>query len=354
MVMAKGMVLAKVAAQAGWGTLSLALSAALAVALAVPVVAQEYEEYERPPIEDPVRGYQRADGITVLDDTSFCSYLLGAIWGDERLTFRGLINRSRQQRPAKRAAFRPVADEPTLERCVEVLNAFRGGTGDEDRLPAWAREQPVVPEALVLLLPADPGSAPLAEPPPIGDGARTSGFGSRVSAPFVLWGGNYYVEPDTAGCETWTGAIRGLADPSVVAATVDGATNLYDVAMGNYYWDVVASECEWSVDLVTVEPVPDPTPTPRPMATVPRLVGSSNYVQGGENPEWLTAEQAREAIDAAGLVVGSCTEAFRFIFPPGRIMEQDPPAGAVVEPGSAVDLVVRSGSDGCQTLLAPG
>ncbi|CAN5515801.1 hypothetical protein BH24CHL9_BH24CHL9_15580 [soil metagenome] len=345
----KELVMAKVVAHSVW----VAITVALVVALAVPVVAQEYEDYERPPIEDPVRGYQRGDGIIVLDDPGFCSYLLGAIWGEDRLTFRDLINRSRQQRPAKRAAFRPLADEPTLERCVGVLNAFRVEPGEEDTLPTWAREQPVVPEALAGFLPADPVSHPLATPPPIGDGARTTGFGSRVSTPFVLWGGNYYVEPDVAACETWSGTIRGLDDPSVVAATVDAATNLYDIAMGNYYWDVLASDCDWSVDLVTVAPVPDPTPTPRPMATVPSLVGAGQFVPNSENPEWLTAEQARDAIAEAGLAVGTCTEEFQFPHPPGRVLQQDPPGGTVVEQGSAVDVVVRDGSGGCQVLLTP-
>ncbi|CAN5583698.1 hypothetical protein BH23CHL8_BH23CHL8_24980 [soil metagenome] len=345
----KETVMAKVGAHPG----GVVLVVALLAALAMPTLAQEYQEYERPPIEDPVRGYQRGDGLTVLDDRGFCSYLLGATLGDDRLTFRSLIDRSRQQRRAKRAAFLPLADEPTLERCVEVLNAFRVEPGEEDTLPTWAREQPVVPEALAGFLPADPVSHPLATPPPIGDGARTTGFGSRVSTPFVLWGGNYYVEPDVAACETWTGTIRGLGDPSVVAASVDGATNLYAVPMGNYYWDVTASECDWSVDLVTVAPVPDPTPTPRPMATVPSLVGTGQFVPNSENPEWLTAEQARDAIAAAGLVVGTCTEQFQFPHPPGRVLRQDPPGGTVVELGSAVDVVVRDGSGGCQVLLTP-
>jgi hypothetical protein len=331
-----------------------ALMVALMAMLALPVAAQEYEDYERPPIEAPVRGYERGDGVTVLDDRGFCSYLLGAIWGDERLTFRGLINRSRQQRPAKRAAFRPITDEPTLDRCVEALNAFRLEAGEEDTLPTWARERPVVPEALTGLLPADPVSDPLATPPPIGDGARTSGFGSRASAPFVLWGGDYYAEPDATACEAWSGTIRALGDPSVAAASVDGPTSLYDVPMGNYFWDVVASACDWSVDLVYVPQVPDPTPTPRPMATVPSLIGPGQFAPGEANPEWLMVEEAREAIAAAGLVVGGCTEQFEFRYPPGRVIAQDPPPGTIVELGSAVDVVVRDGSGGCQTFLSPG
>lgn len=334
-----------------------ALMVALMATLALPVAAQEHEDLERPPIESPVRGFERSDGVTVLEDRGFCSYLLGALWGEDRLTFRDLINRSRQQRPAKRAAFQPITDEPTLDRCAEVLNAFRLEPGaedpEEDSLPAWAREGPVVPEAIAGLLPADPVSDPLATPPPIGDGARTSGFGSRVSGPYVLWGGDYYAEPDAAGCESWSGAIRSLSDASLVLASVDGPTHLYGVPMGNYYWDVAAPGCDWSVDLVFVPPVPEPTPTPRPMATVPSLIGATQFAPGEENPGWLTVELAREAIAAAGLVVGTCTEQFEFRFPPGRVMAQDPPPGTIVELGSAVDVVVRSGSSGCQTLLAP-
>ena len=169
----------------------------------------------------------------------------------------------------------------------------------------------------------------------------------------MLWQGNYHVAPDTAACDAWSGSIIDTEDPSRVVVTVDGAADLYNVAEGTYYWDVTASDCDWSVDLVAVAPLPDPTPTARPMAEVPRLVGSGQWDpnQGAKNPDWLTVEAARAALDAAGLVTGSCEAVFRFPYAVRRVIEQDPPPGTIVEIGSSVNVVVSE--SGCDVLTAP-
>ena len=189
--------------------------------------------------------------------------------------------------------------------------------GRDDAIPAWARESAVLPETLARFLPADATTA-LATPPEPTDGSRTDGFGSRRSAPFTLFGGSYYIEPSTEGCEAWSGVIRQADAPDTVLATVDGPTNLYDIALGTWFWDVTASDCDWSVDISPVVIV-EATPTPRPMATVPQLVGVDawNTADESQNEDWLTVEAAKAALDEAGLVVGACTEEFQFPYAPG-------------------------------------
>jgi hypothetical protein len=321
--------------------ISSILGIGLALGVALPAAGQEYEEYERPAIEGAVRGYERSDGIIVLDDEGFCSHLLGGIWGSKRLTEARLIGSSKKkQKRARKAAVEPVSDAAVLATCAAVLNAFRLETPEDDALAPWARERAVVPEALARFLPVDPITDPLKTPPPLGEGGRTSGFGDRVSPPFVLQAGDYYAEPDAAACERWVGRIRSAADPSQDPAPLTAASYLYRIEGGVYYWDVSASDCDWSVDLV-----------PRPMAEMPRLIGTGRPVPRAENPEWLTVEAAREALDAAGLVVVSCEEIFRFPYASRRIVEQDPPPGTLMEPGSSVSLVVRE--SGCDVLTAP-
>lgn len=54
----------------------------------------------------------------------------------------------------------------------------------------------------------------------------------------------------------------------------------------------------------------------------------------------LAEEEARDTLDALGLVVAEVEEVFRFGRDQGRVVAQDPPAGDEVERGSAVRLVV--------------
>ncbi len=57
----------------------------------------------------------------------------------------------------------------------------------------------------------------------------------------------------------------------------------------------------------------------------------------------LPLPDAQQAIVAAGLTVGTVTKAYDNTVPAGSIANQDPAAGALVPPGSAVDLVVSAG-----------
>lgn len=59
----------------------------------------------------------------------------------------------------------------------------------------------------------------------------------------------------------------------------------------------------------------------------------------------LGEQEARDSLNALGLVVSEVEEVFRFGRDQGRVVAQDPPAGAELERGSAVRLVVgrRSG-----------
>jgi hypothetical protein len=320
---------------------------------ATPAAAQEdQEELSLPAIDGTVQGHLRSDDIVVLDDESFCTYMLASLWGTDELTFSRLLDRTKRQKKARRAAFQPASDTDVLTRCVAVLNAYRDRSAIEDDLPSWARESAVLPAALARFLPTDATTA-LADPPPPTDGARTEGFGSRQSAPFTLFGGAYYIEPSTEGCASWTGAIRQADAPDNVLATVDGPLNLYDVELGTWFWDVTAPDCDWSVDISPLVIV-EATPTPRPTATVPQLVGVDpwNPTDGSQNDDWLTVEAAKAALDAAGLVVGACTEAFEFPYSPGRVIGQEPAPGTVVELGSAVNVTVRE--PGCAVLTGTG
>ena len=309
----------------------------------------DYEEYERAPIGDPVEGFARSDGTLVLKDEDFCSFLLGAIWEDDTLTFSRLLDRSKKQRKARKAAVQPLNDPAVLQRCSDVLNAFRLELAEDDTLAPWARLGPVVPEALSSLLPADLLTNPLAEPESVGDGSRTSGFGSLFSSPFGLSGGAYFVRVDDRACDSFRAELRGARDPGLEFDAIDGQAYLYDVPPANYFWDIDAPGCDWSVDLVVVDLGPEPTATPTPKALVPKLFGDRWTRQpGNPNSTWLTASQARKALLAAGLEVGTCTEqpksATSPVFP-NRIWAQDPPPGTLLEPGSTVDVWLGAGCD---------
>lgn len=54
----------------------------------------------------------------------------------------------------------------------------------------------------------------------------------------------------------------------------------------------------------------------------------------------LDEERARAVLDSLGLVISDVETRFRFGTDPDVVLEQDPRAGALVEPGSAVRLVV--------------
>lgn len=56
-----------------------------------------------------------------------------------------------------------------------------------------------------------------------------------------------------------------------------------------------------------------------------------------------TQADAGSAIAAAGLVVGSVTQASSETVPAGQVISQSPPAGASVAPGTAVNLILSSG-----------
>jgi serine/threonine-protein kinase len=81
-----------------------------------------------------------------------------------------------------------------------------------------------------------------------------------------------------------------------------------------------------------------------PMVLVPLLVGR-------------TEMEARVALDSAGLVPGTVLERFRFGLDDGTVIQQEPAAGAELEQGGSVDLVVgrsrgRESDDG--TARTPG
>ena len=122
------------------------------IASSLPVVAQEAESFPGPDPEAPLSGYTRTDSTVVLSDESFCRFLLGSVWEDQRLTDVALLDKTKKQKKARRGAFTPGSDEDTLNSCADVLRAYRTTPPEDDNLVAWARRAPVVPEALAALL----------------------------------------------------------------------------------------------------------------------------------------------------------------------------------------------------------
>lgn len=328
----------------GKPVLILAMLVATALTLAsVPVAAQDREEFPLTADGEALAGYTRGDGTIVLDDASFCRYLLDAAFGDQRLTYLALLDKSKKQKRARAGAFEAAGDEAAVAGCIEALAAF-GSDAPVDGLPGWARRAPVVPASMVALLPDDFVAQPLPRPDEIGAAARTSGVGDLVSAPFSVTPGPWLAELDAVGCAEWSGALRDARDPQRSFAMADTREYLYELDGGHYYWDVTASDCEWSVDLVPVELGPEPTPTPEPRAVVPALFSPDwNPYPDAENPEHLTAAQAREAVLAAGLTTGEC-----YAEDGGRrdrVWRQEPVAGTLVEFGSPVDAWIRFDCD---------
>lgn len=323
------------------------LVALVAVALSVVAIgtsAQEPEEFLGPDAEAPLSGYTRGDGTIVLTDESFCRYLLGTVVGQERLTYVGLLDKTKKQRKARQAAF-SATDEAAVARCVDVLSASRVEAPEGDSLAAWARAAAVVPESMAGLLPEDFTAEPLAQPDRIGAAARTSGFGDLVSAPFSVTPGPWLAELDAAACASWSGSLRDARDPQRAFPLQGSREYLYDLQGGHYFWDVTASDCDWSVDLVPVQLGPDPTPTPEPRAIVPQLFGPGwDRMPDAPNPDHLTAAQAREAVLAAGLVTGTCYTD-QSVKHKDRVWKQEPVAGTLVDFGTPVDVWVAVGCD---------
>jgi hypothetical protein len=330
-------------------TLVTGIAVMVLLAGALPTLAQEREEFPQPGSELPLDGYTRTDGIIVLSDEAFCRYLLGSLWSGSELTFTDLIDTSKKQKKARGAAFEPASDANTLERCAEVIGAFRVEPPTDDTLAAWARRSPVVPEALAGLLPDDFEARPLAQPDEIGAAARTSGFGDTVSAPFEMDAETWLAEVDAVGCSEWTGTLRNARDATDTIALTGIREYLYNVDPGHYYWEVSAPACDWSVDLVPIGLGPDPDATPVPRVPVPRLFGEG-WNAGRINPDFLNAAEARQALLDAGLTVGECVEApfeveGQGAIDPGRVWGQEPAPGTLVELGAPVDVFIVSDCD---------
>jgi hypothetical protein len=335
------------------GKLASFLVALLAAGLllgATPMVARDGEGFPGRDPERPFAGYTRGDGTIVLEDESFCRFVLGAALGDRRLTFVDLLDKSKKQKKARGSAFAADADEVVLQRCVEALTAFRADLPpQDDDLPGWARRAAVVPASLAALLPDDFVAQPLAQPEEIGPAARTSGTGDLVSPPFAVAPGPWLAVLDAVGCAKWQGQLRDARDPARSFPLEGTREYLYELDAGHYYWDVSAPGCEWSVDLVPLDLGADPNATPVPRVPVPALAGSG-WNAGRANASYLTATEARDALAEAGLTVGECVEeqlevGNQGFIDPGRVWGQEPQAGTLLELGSPVDVFATSDCD---------
>ena len=143
----------------------------------------------------------------------------------------------------------------------------------------------------------------------------------------LTWDAN--TESDLAGYKVYRSTTSGTYGAPIVAiqgnVTTYQATNL---TIGQTYYFVVTAydtsgnESDFSNEASGTPPDP---------VSVPNLVG-------------LTQATAEAAITGAGLVVGTVSTATSDSMPAGLVISQTPGAEASVAPGSAVNLVVSSGS----------
>ena len=67
----------------------------------------------------------------------------------------------------------------------------------------------------------------------------------------------------------------------------------------------------------------------------------------------MSRNAAEDTITGAGLAVGTITEQYSDTVPEGHVISQNPAAGAEVEAGSAVDLVVSGGPEPAENITVP-
>jgi len=141
---------------------------------------------------------------------------------------------------------------------------------------------------------------------------------------------------DTVRVTLSTGAERRPV-PDVLRLTGDWARTILETAGFQVRVDSINAENPRG-DVVAIDPEPGTE------ATIPTEVRL--FVSTGP-PEFampllvgLSEEEALAVIDSVGLVVGAVETRFRFGRDQGMVVEQDPPAAAMVREGSAVRLVV--------------
>ena len=202
-----------------------------------------------------------------------------------------------------------------------------------------------MPESLAGLLPPDFVADPSAIAAPVLVPLAPAASASVVTGPFEVPGETWLVEVDAAeGVDSWAGAFATPATPIAIIEVDDNREYLYNVAPGHYYWDVTASDCDWSVDLAPIEIGPDPNATPVPRVPAPALFGQQR-VPGEMNEKFLTAPAARQAILDAGLVVGECVEQINELVTIDRVWGQDPQPGTLLELGSPVTVYIGTNCD---------
>jgi hypothetical protein len=154
------------------------VTAVVSVLLAAPVAAQDepvYQVFEETFQGAPeLLGYQ-GDGVVVLDDRSFCAYVLGGAFGGGEYVSTSILRFELQDNGFTRRAvnkslgangFKPVADELLIDACVHNLTQFLHPdesfieamypdnpevTEGAPEPPTWAA-QPVMPESLATFL----------------------------------------------------------------------------------------------------------------------------------------------------------------------------------------------------------
>jgi len=153
--------------------------------------------------------------------------------------------------------------------------------------------------------------------------------GSSGPAPVVV--------PDVVG-ETQAAATTIIETAGLVVGTVTTAAS-DTVPAGNVISQDPAAGTSVAagsaVDLVVSSGSSGPAPV-----VVPNVVGESEAA-------------AEAAITGAGLTVGAVTTVASDTVPAGNVISQDPAAGTSVAAGSAVDLVVSSGSGGPAPVVVP-
>jgi hypothetical protein len=199
------------------------------------VMAQEYET------EIALEGFPDGESFStryvgdyaVVADGDYCRLLIGATFGPTaRYLTEDLVGKkAKAQRQALIRFAEP--DDQTTTYCAGVLEGM-GST--------------ILPESLAPLLVAA-GLEEAAVPP--GEGLTISGEGAWNSAPFSLDGGLYLAQVENTGCATWNGYLIDVADALGIHDPITESDLLEDVEPGDYYWTVLADDCEWAVTLLS-------------------------------------------------------------------------------------------------------
>ena len=155
--------------------------------------------------------------------------LIGATFGSTaRFVPEGMIGKAKKAQRESLARFAAPGDATTA-LCAEVLVGL-GST--------------ILPESLSPLLELAGETEPAA---PSGEGLEIDGTGPWISGRFRLEGGTYLVLVAASACESWEAMLMDATANPVSSEAITESDLLEGIEPGIYYWNVTASDCDWSL-----------------------------------------------------------------------------------------------------------